>query len=204
MPEIDRSTLDIVISLCLGLGLSAACGFRVFVPLLGLSVAAMADYLEPAAGWEWVGSWPALICLATATILEIGAYYVPWIDNALDSIATPAAVVAGTIATLAVVTDLPPLVKWSLALIAGGGIAGLIQAATVALRGTSSVATGGTANFAVATGELVLALVTTLLAILLPILAAALALGILIWVVLRLSRRRPNQPLGFAPPAKPV
>ena len=97
MPEIDKSTLDIIVSVCLGLGLSAACGFRVFVPLLGLSVAAMADYVHPSAGWEWVGTWPALTCLATATLLEIGAYYVPWIDNALDSIATPAAYIAGAL-----------------------------------------------------------------------------------------------------------
>jgi hypothetical protein len=197
MPAIDHQTLDIIISLCLGLGLSAACGFRVFLPLLGLSLAAMVGYREPAAGWEWIGTWPALICLATATALEIGAYYVPWIDNALDSIATPAAFVAGTLATLAVVTDLPPLWKWSLALIAGGGIAGLIQAATVGIRGTSSVTTGGLGNFVVSTGELILALITTLLALVLPLIAAVLVVVILIWVAMRLSRRRPvaAQPL---------
>lgn len=202
MPEIDRQTLDILLSVCLGLGLSAACGFRVFVPLLGLSAAAMAGYVQPAEGWQWVGTWPALACLATATVLEIAAYYIPWVDNALDSIATPAAVVAGTLATASVVTDMDPLWKWSLALIAGGGIAGLIQAATVAIRGTSSVTTGGTANFAVATGELVLAVITTLLAIILPIFAAALALAILILVVMRLTRGRSEQ--SFVPPAKPT
>ena len=191
MPEIDKSTLDVIISICLGLGLSAACGFRVFVPLLALSIATMTDYLQPAAGWEWIGTWPALICLATATALEIGAYYVPWIDNALDSIATPAAFVAGTLTTLAVVTDLPPLWKWSLALIAGGGIAGLIQAATVGIRGTSTVTTGGLGNFVVSTGELLLSLVTTLLALLLPILGAVLVVVILVWVAMRFARRRP-------------
>jgi uncharacterized protein DUF4126 len=200
MPEIDKSTLDVIVSLCLGLGLSAACGFRVFVPLLGLSVAAMVNYVEPAAGWEWVGTWPALICLVTATLLEIGAYYIPWLDNALDSIATPTAVVAGTIATLAVVTDLPPLWKWSLALIAGGGIAGLIQAATVTLRGTSTATTGGLANFVVSTGELILSLITTVLALVLPILAALLVIAIVAWGMMRLTRRRPatDQPLKQA------
>ena len=200
MPELDKSTLDIIASLCLGLGLSAACGFRVFVPLLGLSVAAMVKYIEPAAGWEWVGTWPALICLATATALEIGAYYIPWLDNALDSIATPSAVVAGTIATLAVVTDLPPLWKWSLALIAGGGIAGLIQAATVTLRGTSTATTGGLANFVVSTGELILSLITTVLALVLPILAALLVIAIVAWGMMRLTRRRATtvQPLKQA------
>ncbi len=197
MPEIDKSTLDIVVSVCLGLGLSAACGFRVFVPLLGLSAATMVGYVHPAEGWEWVGTWPALTCLATATTLEIGAYYVPWIDNALDSIATPAAVIAGTLATASVVSDMDPLWKWSLALIAGGGIAGLIQAATVTLRGTSTVTTGGLANFAVSTGELILSLITTVLALVLPIIAGGLVLAILVWVVLRLTsgKRNDQQPL---------
>ncbi|HUE74831.1 MAG TPA: DUF4126 domain-containing protein, partial [Pirellulaceae bacterium] len=184
------STIDIIASLCLGLGLSAACGFRVFVPLLGLSIAAMVKYVEPAAGWEWIGTWPALICLATATALEIGAYYIPWLDNALDSIATPAAAIAGALVSLAVVTDLPPLWKWSLALIAGGGIAGLIQAATVTLRGTSTATTGGLANFAVSTGELIFALITTLLALVLPLIAAGLVLVILAWGMTRLTRRK--------------
>jgi hypothetical protein len=195
MPTLDKSTLDIIISICLGLGLSAACGFRVFVPLLGLSLAAMGGYVQPAAGWEWVGSWPALACLATATVLEIAAYYVPWIDNALDSIATPAAVVAGTLAMASVLTDVPPLWKWSLAAIAGGGIAGLIQAATVTVRGASSVTTGGLANFLVSTGELILSLITTLLALVLPVIAAGLVLGILVWVVVRLTGRKRNEPL---------
>ena len=199
MPTIDQSTLDIVISICLGLGLSAACGFRVFVPLLGLSVAAMSGYVQPAAGWEWVGSWPAVACLATATVLEIAAYYVPWIDNALDSIATPAAVIAGTLATASVVTDLPPLWRWSLAAIAGGGIAGLIQAATVTLRGTSTVTTGGLANFLVSTGELILSLVTTLVALLLPVLGAGLVLALLLWITLKLTNRRAKVPPSARP-----
>ena len=191
MPEIDKSTLDVVISVCLGLGLSAACGFRVFVPLLGLSVAAMAEYVDPAAGWEWVGTWPALVCLAAATLLEIGAYYIPWLDNALDSIATPAAYIAGVLVTLTVLADdVPPLWRWSLALIAGGGIAGLIQAATVTLRGTSTLTTGGLGNFLLATAEWVLSLITTLLAMLLPILTAVAALAIVVWGVMRLTRRR--------------
>jgi hypothetical protein len=188
MPSIDPQLLDIAVSICLGLGLSAACGFRVFVPLLAVSAAAMAGYLEPAAGWEWVATWPALVCLATATLLEIGAYYVPWIDNALDSIATPAAVIAGTLVSASVVTDLPPLWKWSLALIAGGGIAGLIQLATVTIRGTSSLTTGGLANSVVATGELVLSVATSLLSILLPVLAALLVLAMVAWGTVRLSR----------------
>jgi hypothetical protein len=184
--------MELALSICLGIGLSAACGFRVFVPLLGVSAAALAGHVQLAEGVAWMGTWPALVCFLTATILEIGAYYIPWLDNLLDSIATPAAVVAGTIVMGSVVTDMSPLMRWTLALIAGGGTAGLIQTATVALRGTSTAATGGLGNWAVSTGELVAAIFATILSILLPILAAAgvalIVLGVLIFLL-----RRPRQ-----------
>ena len=171
MPE-----FELVLSICLGIGLSAACGFRVFVPLLGVSTAALAGHVGLSSGFEWVGTWPAFACFLTATALEIAAYYVPWIDNLLDSIATPAAVVAGTIVTASVVTDMSPLMQWTLAIIAGGGTAGLVQTGTVALRGASTVTTGGTANFLVATGELIASVCTTVLALLLPIVCLGLVL----------------------------
>lgn len=184
--------MELAFSICLGIGLSAACGFRVFVPLLGVSVAALAGQLELADGFDWLGTWPALACFLTAAILEVAAYYVPWVDNLLDTIATPAAVVAGTMITASVVTDMSPLVKWSLALIAGGGTAGLIQAATAALRGTSTATTGGLANWLVASGEFVAASVTTVLSLLMPMLVA-LAAVILVGCLL-FWRGRPAKP----------
>src|SRR6185369_15714706 len=164
--------MELALSISLGIGLSAACGFRVFVPLLGMSAAALAGHLNLSPGFDWIGTWPAFACFLTATILEIAAYYIPWLDNPLDSAATPAAVVAGTLITAAVITDMSPLLKWSLALIAGGGTAGLIQSTTVALRGTSSLTTGGLANFALSSTELAASLTTTILSLLLPLLTA--------------------------------
>jgi hypothetical protein len=123
-----------------------------------------------------MGSNPALIAFAIATLLEIVAYYVPWLDNLLDTIATPAAVVAGVVVTAAVVGDMSPLLKWTLAVIAGGGVAGAVQAATVALRGTSTVTTGGIANPAVSTGELGGSAVVATLAVALPVVAVALVI----------------------------
>src|SRR5436190_14866738 len=180
--------MELALSICLGIGLSAACGFRVFVPLLGMSVAALAGHLGLSSGFEWIGTWPAFACFLTATILEVAAYYVPWLDNLLDSVATPAAVAAGTIITAAVVSDMSPLMKWSLALIAGGGTAGVIQAASVALRGTSSMTTGGLGNWIVASGELAAAVGTTVLSVLLPILTA-LAVATLVVVLLAVLGR---------------
>lgn len=182
--------MEAVFSICLGIGLSAACGFRVFVPLLGISAASLAGHLELSDGCEWIGTWPALGCLLTATGLEIAGYYVPWIDNLLDTLATPAAAIAGVMATASVVTDMSPLLRWSLALIAGGGVAGVVQSGTVALRGTSSIATGGLANFAVATGELAMSTLLTVVSFVLPIVAAALVATFLLLGVRILVKRR--------------
>jgi hypothetical protein len=191
------------VSICLGIGLAAACGFRVFVPLLGISGAALAGQVELSAGMEWMGTWPALICFATATLLEVGGYYVPWIDNALDTIATPAAVVAGAIAAGSVVQEMSPQLRWTLAVIAGGGLAALIQSATVAVRGTSSLATGGTGNPLVATSELVLAVLTTVLALLAPVLTAVAAVVLVVLALRGIFRRRWQQGRGTWKGAEP-
>ena len=184
--------MELALSLCLGIGLSAACGFRVFVPMLGMSVASMAGHLELSSGFEWIGTPPAFICFLAATSLEIVAYYVPWLDNLLDTIATPAAVVAGTItlaATIAptpMVSDMSPLLRWTLAVIAGGSIAGIIQLSTVTLRGTSTLTTAGLGNFIVSTLELIMSVATTILAIALPIVC----LLVVVPVTALLIRRR--------------
>jgi hypothetical protein len=190
--------MELVLSICLGIGLSAACGFRVFVPLLAMSIAALAGHLGLAPGFEWIGTWPAFACFLTATILEVAAYYVPWLDNLLDSIATPAAVVAGTIITAAVISDMSPLMKWSLAVIGGGGTAGVIQASSVALRGTSSLATGGLANWTVSSAELAASIGTTILSGLLPIITA-LAATVLVVVLLAICVRRRRVAAGSVP-----
>lgn len=163
--------LDTLLSVALGLGLAAACGFRVFVPLLLASAAAHLGRLPVASGFEWLGSTPALLAFGTATVLEVGAYYIPWLDHALDVAATPAALLAGMVASAAVITDLPPLLKWTVTIIGGGGAAGLIQGASVLLRLKSTALTGGLANPVIATGELVGAVGLALLALVLPLVA---------------------------------
>ena len=178
--------------LMMGVGLSAACGYRVFVPLLALSIAANTGYLSLAGGFEWIGSWPALIAFATATVLEITAYYIPWLDHALDSITTPASIAAGTLILATTLGDSSPFMKWALALIAGGGAAGLIQLGTVSLRTLSGATTGGIGNPLVATLELGGAILTTLLALLVPVICLFLLLAMLpfcAWLVVRLLRQ---------------
>ena len=162
-------TMETLFGLIIGIGLSAACGFRVFVPLLGLSLASMTGHLTLGQGFEWIGSWPAFVAFATATVFEIGAYYVPWLDHLMDTLTTPAAIVAGTIMTASLVGNLSPFLKWTLAIIAGGGVAGMVQAGTVLLRGASSATTGGFGNFLVSTGEATGSILTTILALILPV-----------------------------------
>jgi hypothetical protein len=166
--------MEAIISVAIGLGLSAACGYRVFVPFLVASAAAYNGRLELAPSFDWIGTLPALLAFATATILEVGAYYVPWLDHLLDTVATPAAVIAGVLASASVVTDLPPLLGWSIALIGGGSAAGLMQGATVLLRLKSAALTGGVANPLVATAELGGATVIAVLAIVVPLLCLVL------------------------------
>jgi hypothetical protein len=162
-----------ILSVVLGIGLAAACGFRVFVPFLVVGIAARAGHLTLGPSFAWLASTPALVALALATVLEIGGYYIPWLDHLLDVIATPAAVVAGAVMTASVVTGLDPMTRWILALIAGGGIAATVQALTVGVRKMSLVTTGGIGNPVVATGELLGSIVLSVVAIALPLLAFA-------------------------------
>ena len=169
--------------IAVGIGLAAACGFRVFIPLLILNLAVLSGHLVLPPAFTWMGSTYATLAFTTAMILEITGYYVPWFDHVLDTVATPAAIIAGTVTTAAMVTDVSPFLKWRMALIAGGGTAGLVQASTVALRAKSSMLTGGTANPILSTMELTGSVVTALLAIFVPILCLILVALFCIWVI---------------------
>lgn len=182
--------METALSICLGLGLAAACGFRIFVPFLLVSLAARGGYMPLGADFEWIAGTPALITFGAATALEIGAYYIPGLDNLLDFIATPAAIVAGTVVSGSVVTGVDPMLKWTLAAIAGGSIAGTVQVATVGVRGASLVGTAGLGNPVVSTAEAAGSVVVTILSILVPVIAIALILMTLVYLVRRRSRRR--------------
>ena len=99
------SEFDLGLSVALGIGLAAATGLRLFLPMLVMSVAAYAGHLPLSENFAWLGTAPALLLLGVAAIAEILAYYIPGVDNLLDTLATPAAFVAGTIVSAAVITD---------------------------------------------------------------------------------------------------
>lgn len=186
-----------ILSILVGVGLSAACGFRIFVPLLVMNLAAMSGHLHLAQGFQWLGTYPATIAFSVATCLEIAGYYIPWVDHLLDTMATPAAVVAGTIVSASMVADMSPFLKWTLAVIAGGGAAGLIQGTTVVTRGASTAATGGLGNPVVATLELAGAVITSLMALLAPVAVVAL-IAVVLFILARALVRR-SRSLQTAP-----
>lgn len=175
--------MEVLLSVCLGLGLAAACGFRIFVPFLVMSVAARSGHLDLSSSFDWVSSDAALWTFGAATALEIGAYFVPWLDNLLDSMAAPTAVVAGVLAAGAtMVDDTSPLVGWSLAVVGGGGLAGIIQTGTTLLRGASSLFTGGLGNPVVSSVEAAGAFGVATLAIALPVIALLVVLTVVLAV----------------------
>ena len=182
------SSFDLALSVVLGVVLAAATGFRVFLPMLVASAAAYTGHLPLDENFAWLGTPLALTMLGVAALVEIVAYYVPGIDNLLDALAAPAALVAGTVVSAAVITDVPPMGKWTAAIVAGGGAAGLTHGLTAMLRAKSTAFTGGIGNPVVASTEFVGALLVPLLALVAPLVALVLMI-LLLWVTIRLLRR---------------
>ncbi len=184
----DTQTLT---SIAMGIALSACCGFRVFIPMLGASAAAYFHWFTLPADMNWMGSLPAFICFGTAAVLEIAAYYIPFVDNLLDTIATPLAAVAGTIlaASFLPIAELNPMLKWLLAIIAGGGAATTVQAGTGLLRLASTKTTAGMGNSIVATGENALAISGTLLSFVVPVMIAVVFVLLIVWIWRKLLKK---------------
>jgi hypothetical protein len=179
---------DALLSLGVGLGLAAAVGMRIFVPLLLLGTAARFAHFPLAEGFDWIASGPAIAAFAIAAVLEVAAYYVPWLDNALDLIAGPLAIGAGILVTAAATTEVPPLLRWAAAIIAGGGTAAAVHGLTSIVRLKSTATTVGVANPIVATFELVGSIVTSFVAIVLPALAIFVITAVL-FVIYRIARK---------------
>jgi hypothetical protein len=191
--------METVFSILIGLGLAAACGFRVFVPLLIMSLASRAGVGQLVLGpnFAWIGSTPALLTFSAATILEIAGYYIPWVDNLLDTIATPTAVIAGILVTAsAMTTDVSPFLKWTLAVVAGGGTTAAFQGITSVTRHISSFTTGGLGNPVLATAEAGGAAMLSVLAITLPVIAFLIVVGLLYFGVKKVLFRFRRPPMA--------
>jgi hypothetical protein len=191
--------METILGLCIGIGLSAACGFRVFVPLLVMSIAALMGWFEPMTGFEWLAMPAVCLALAIATICEIAAYYIPWVDNAIDTIATPAPCCRNSDNDGCQQWRNVPVSAWAAAIIVGGGTAGAVQMSSVAARGLSTATTGGVANPVLSTGEWIGAILLSILSLLLPVLAALLVVILAImairWIRLKKKNKLENSAL---------
>lgn len=189
----DLGAFDVVRSAALGFALAAAVGLRIFVPLLVVSAAAFAGHLELTGGLAWLGSPAALIVFGVATLLEVVAYKVPWLDNLLDAAGAPVAVLAGTLMMASALEGADPLLRWAIAAIAGGGTAGAVHGSLAVLRKLSSLTTGGLANPLISMAEGIGALMLSVVALLVPI-AALVAAALTVALVVALIRRRSRRP----------
>lgn len=181
---------EIITALALGIGLAAATGFRVFVPLLIAGIASRLGFLPLNESFSWLSGNPALISFGVATLVEVGAYYIPFVDNLLDHISTPLAIGAGTLISASVLPGDNELIKWITGLIIGGGTAAVVQGGTAALRLGSTGMTAGTGNFLVATGENLAAVITPVVTIVIPVIISLFILGTFFLIFRLIIRRR--------------
>jgi hypothetical protein len=180
MDSLTADLPQVILGAALGLGLAAAVGFRVFVPFLLVAIAAKGGQIHLAGGFEWLGTDAALVMFGVAALLEVAAYFIPIFDHLLDTVAGPAAVIAGTVLMASTLVDMAPWLKWAVAIVAGGGTAGLLHGATSTLRLGSTSTTGGVGNPVFATMETGAATALTILALMLPLIAVALVIFLIV------------------------
>jgi hypothetical protein len=176
--------LELFISICIGIGLAASSGFRIFIPLLAANIASLTGLHQFGTGFDWLNGWTAFYILATASVAEIVAYYVPWLDNVLDHVALPVAVAAGTLLSASFISaDWSPALKWGMGLLAGGSTAGIIHAGMGLLRLGSTATTGGLANPLVSTAENGASISFSVLALLVPVVVFVLVLFLIFYIL---------------------
>ena len=182
--------MSLFISVCIGIGLAASSGFRVFIPLLAANIASLTGFHQFGSGFEWLNGWTPFYILLTASIAEIAAYYIPWLDNVLDYIALPVAVAAGTILSASFISaDWEPALKWGLALLAGGSTAGIIHSGMGLLRLGSTTTTGGLANPVVTTAENGASIGFSAMALLIPVAMLVIVMLLLFYILKKIFGR---------------
>ncbi|HOW10454.1 MAG TPA: DUF4126 domain-containing protein [Bacteroidales bacterium] len=180
---------EIITAAAIGLGLAASCGFRVFVPMLVASIASKLGLFPASEGFQWLASWTAIVCFGTATVVEILAYYIPFVDNLLDTITTPLAIGGGTLLLTSVLPVDNDFLKWAAGFLFGGGTAASVQGGTVLTRLASTKLTAGVGNHVVATGEHAASVGFSVLSLVIPLLIAALAILIVTYFITRYGIR---------------
>ena len=176
--------LPYILSSFIGIGLAAASGFRVFLPLFAVSLASYLGWIPMNDNFQWLSGLPTLIVTGVATLVEILAYYIPMVDNFLDTVTVPLATVAGSVLFASQFIELGTFPQWALAIIAGGGTAATIAAGFAGTRAASTATTAGIGNNVIATTETAGAGLMSVLSIFLPVIAFIIALALLIFVII--------------------
>lgn len=179
----DIPFLPHIISAFIGIGLAAATGFRVFMPMFAVSLASYFGWIPVSENFEWLTGLPTLLATGIAMVAEILAYYIPFIDHLLDTMSVPLATMAGSVLFAAQFADLGTFPQWALALIAGGGTAAAISSGFAGTRAASTATTGGLGNSVVATTETAGAGVMSVLALAAPFIAFLIAVVLIIVVI---------------------
>lgn len=187
--------MDLLMNVLIGVGLAATCGFRVFVPFLVLGIAGLGGYLELGSGFQWIASYPSLIVFGVATLLEILAYFLPWVDNLLSTVSVPISAIAGIMLTAAVMTDISPILQWALAIIAGGGAATATSLVSTGIHHNSTLVSAGAVNPVVSALESIGTVIASILVIAAPILAVIII--VLTYIFIRRTFLKVKHSLNF-------
>lgn len=177
-----------VIGAFIGIGLAAATGFRIFLPIFIVSLASYMGWIPVNEHFAWMSGLPTLIITGVATMVEILAYYIPFVDHLLDTISIPMATIAGSVLFASQFADLSAFPQGVMALIAGGGTAAVVSSAFAGTRAASTATTGGIGNHLVSTTETAGAVVMTGVALIVPIIAFILVI-LLLYFVFKFGRR---------------
>ncbi len=183
--------METILAICIGLALSATVGFRIFTPLLITGVFVHLDWLTLSEGFSWIGSTPAIIAFAAATLFEVAVNYIPAVGSFMKMIATPIAALAGILLTASFIGDMSPFLEWSIAIIGGGGVATTSHATITAVKGVSETAL---LSPAVSAAEDATAILVPILIFIAPILAILflLSMGYMIFKLYRRFLYRPK------------
>jgi|TARA_B100001094_G_C18073037_1_gene741124 hypothetical protein len=179
---------SLIISICIGIGLSAATGFRVFLPPLVVGLLSRVGFIDLGESWIWLSDDASLLVLVSAALIESFAYFLPWLDNLLDVIMSPMAIVSGIVLSAAFLDGINPGFQWALSIIAGVSLSGGVQASTVFLRGLSTASTAGILNPMFSIAENSISLFLTLTALFFPLIAIV-VLVLLLIVIRKIIRK---------------
>jgi hypothetical protein len=179
----------IVFALLMGFSLAATCGLRAFLPLLIISIGAKAGIITLSQSFDWMQSWPALICFGSATLIEIVGDKFPVVDHFLDSIGIVIRPVAGALAATSLIQGLDPLTTLVIGIIMGSAIAGVTHTIKASTRLASTAFTAGIANPLLSLLEDVATFFTGALSLVLPWITA-IAVVVALIVAGRIAFRR--------------